>query len=200
MSRIIILIAFLSFVFPATAVISAKRNSEANTPIRSLLSEATVNRSSDSETPLLLARKRNKGTRSIPPGGQNRDWGEIRVPGNLPSYEPLTFTQSVAFQVIVRDPEPDGGIENINFQIQDSNGNTVYGPEDTDIHGRRRVSYCPFGGNRGNCRAFVFARHGNQWKNGTAIADDDYTAKIVFNRKKDSFTWTFNFKIQLPSS
>jgi hypothetical protein len=187
MNKIIALIASLSLAMPVTAAIAL---------IQSPLPEATANPLIVTGTPLLLARHKN--TRSIPPAGQNADWGEIRVPDDLSSYEPLTFTQSLEFQVMVHDPQVgdrDGaGIENVDIQIQDSDGNIVY------KHTEKRAGYCPFGRGEPDCNVFVFAKNGYLWPQGKAITSGDYKAITVINQKngKGNFQWTFDFKIQLP--
>jgi hypothetical protein len=157
-------------------------------------------------SPILLAR-RNRN-RAIPPVGEaHADWGTIRIPDGL-SFDDVNCTDSVsckpiftnflAFQVLVRDPQAGNrngaGIESVTFQIQDNNsGDTVY--EQTVKRG-----YCPFGGNN-NCKAFVFARNNNQWQNGREIVNSEYQTIITIKPKNsDSFKWFFNFKIQLPSS
>jgi hypothetical protein len=186
MNKTIALIASLSLAMPATAAIA---------PVQSPLPESTANPSIVPGPLLLLARHKN--TRSIPPGGINQDWGKIRVPDDLSSYEPPTFTQSLEFQVMVHDPQvgdQDGaGIESVDIQIQDSEGNTVY------KHTERRAGYCPFGGGEPDCNVFIFAKNG-EWPQGKAITSGDYKAIITINQKqrKGNFQWTFDFKIQLP--
>lgn len=154
-----------------------------------------------SPSPILIAR-RNRN-RSIPPVGEaHTDWGEIKIPDGLSlensnctdsiSCKP-TFTKSLAFQVLVRDSQAGdrngAGIESVTFAIQEKNsGDIVY---------QRTVKrgYCPFEG----CNAFVFAKNGNRWQDGRAIANSEYQATITIKPKNgDSFKWFFNFKIQLP--
>jgi hypothetical protein len=203
MNKSIILIAFLSFAFPATAVIGTKQNFEGTALLQSRPPEVTTTLSTASETPLILALHRSS-TRSVPPGGQNTYWGKIKIPDGLqvdctdPANCIPIFTQSLEFQAMVRDPEMgnrDGvGIESVKFEIQNSGG-IVY------AHTEKQAGYCPFGGGEPHCNTFVFARNHNQWPDGSAITNDDYTANItIFPRNGDRFKWIFNFKIQLPNS
>ncbi len=184
MNKLLVLITGLSIAIPATDVIAVLRSPQPESAVPSSIAPSSS---------ILLARRRN---RSIPPGGTNTDGGEIKVPDNLSSYEPLTFTKFLNFQAIVRNSGQNGGITSIKFQIQKDGGSSVY--EYTDDQPKRRGIYCPFGGDPPNCKAFVFARNGNRWADGSAITSGDYTANMTFNQRDgSSFNWFFNFKIQL---
>ncbi len=114
----------------------------------------------------------------------------------FPKWQPAA-TSTLWFQVLAHKPtssKVDGqGIDSVDFQIVDSNGNEVYFREE------KAVKYCAFGGGEPDCNIWNFASHGYTWPDGTKMVSGTYKININVNAKDGAnMNGSAKFKIQVP--
>jgi hypothetical protein len=139
-----------------------------------------------------------KVKKSIPPTGENQNWGNIGLPDVPLEGQVPVFSKGLVFQVFVRDPNPKGenkdgaGVNTVDIVILDSKGKQVH--ERTE----KQAGYCPFGGGEPDCKVLDFAQSGNKWPDTRLqIENVEHRVQITINLKDGSnFIWNFNFKIQ----
>lgn len=106
-------------------------------------------------------------------------------------------TDRLIFQVTTRftgSGEADGdGIDKVKLEIIDASGAVVY--ERTE----NNKPYCAFQDTNNRCNAWVFAEHGNTWKNNAPIVSGAYTLRATSFAKTGASAFTnVGIQIQLP--
>ncbi len=106
-------------------------------------------------------------------------------------------TDRLVFQATTRftgSGEADGdGIDKVKLEIIDASGAVVY--ERTE----NTKPYCAFQDTNNRCNAWVFAEHGNTWKNNAPIVSGAYTLRATSFAKTGASAFTnIGIQIQLP--
>lgn len=136
------------------------------------------------------------GNKTLRSSDASREGRNVQLPGFAQDEVsiPLVFQGRINLRVEVFDPQVgtnDGdGIQQVRFDIQDNNGETVFQEDET------RPAYCLFGGDDPACTLLTFAQAGYQWPNGNPIFNGDYTAVITIHPQYgDDATWRLGFRI-----
>ncbi|MBI1878969.1 MAG: SH3 domain-containing protein [Chloroflexi bacterium] len=138
-----------------------------------------------------------------PPGGGNDNIdGYVVFPGYTQGQlnpNDVVFRNRMVFRVIAYDIRRMGlkdgaGIENVRFEITNSQGSVVY------EHTEQTAGYCVFGGGEPNCNVWNFAEHNYRWPepySDQRIENDDYTVQITIQPQNgDAANWNFDFRIE----